>query len=81
MYMANRSRPRIQSFSSTSLSLSDVTHTFTRLLNDAATSVIPFGNINHPAKAWRSPEMAEAFAKRRKAFARAHCCEEEDDCM
>ena len=36
----------------TTLSLSKATHTFTKLLNDAATSVIPFGSINCPTKAW-----------------------------
>ena len=77
MYMADRSRPRLQSFSSTSFFCSEVTHFFTKLLNDAAISAIPFGNINHPAKAWQSPEIVEAVAKRRKAFARAHCCEED----
>ena len=53
----------------TTLSLSEATHTFTKLLNDAATSAIPFGSINRPAKAWWSPEVADAVAKRRKAFA------------
>ena len=57
----------------TTLSLSEATHTFTKLLNDAATSSIPFGSINRPAKAWWSPEVADAVAKRRKAFAKTHC--------
>ena len=57
----------------TTLSLSEATHTFTELLNDAATSAIPFASINRPAKAWWSPEVANAVAKRRKAFAKAHC--------
>ena len=48
-----------------------------KLLNYVATSTIPFGNINLPAKTWWSPEIAEAVAKRRKAFARAHCSEKE----
>ena len=61
----------------TTLSLSEATHTFTKLLNDAATSAIPFGSINRPAKAWWSPEVADAVAKRRKAFAKAHCSEED----
>ena len=61
----------------TTLSLSETTHTFTKLLNDAATSAIPFGSINRPAKAWWSPEVADAVAKRRKAFAKAHCSEED----
>ena len=65
MYMADPSRPRLQSFSSTSFFLLEVTHTFTKLLNDAAIFAIPFGNINHPAKAWWSPKIAEADAKRR----------------
>ena len=59
------------------LSLSEATHTFTKLLNDAATSAIPFGSINCPAKAWWSSEVADAIAKRRKAFAKAHCSEED----
>ena len=63
----------------TTLSLSEATHTFTKLLNDAATSAIPFGSINRPAKAWWSSEVADAVAKRRKAFAKAHCPEE--DCQ
>ena len=45
--------------------------------NDAATSAIPFGSINRPAKAWWSPEVADTVAKRRKAFAKAHCSEED----
>ena len=61
----------------TTLSLSEATHTFTKLLNDAATSAIFFGRINRPAKAWWSPEVADAVAKRRKAFAKAHCSEED----
>ena len=32
---------------------------------------------NRPAKAWWSPEVADAVAKRRKAFAKAHCSEED----
>ena len=63
----------------TTLFLSEATHTFTKLLNDAATSAIPFGNINRPTKAWWSSEVADAVAKRRKAFAKAHCYEE--DCQ
>ena len=47
------------------LSLSEATHTFTKLLNDAATSAIPFGSINRPTKAWWSSEVADAVAKRR----------------
>ena len=42
----------------------------TKVLNDAATSALPFGNINRFAKAWWSPEIAEAVA-------RAHCFEED----
>ena len=61
----------------TTLSLSEATHTFTKLLNDAATSAIPFGSINRPTKAWWSSEVADAVAKRRKAFAKAHCSEED----
>ena len=61
----------------TTLSLSEATHTFTKLLNDTATSAISFGNINRPAKAWWSSEVADAVAKRRKAFAKAHCSEED----
>ena len=61
----------------TTLSLSEATHIFTKLLNDAATSAIPFGSISRPAKAWWSPEVADAVAKRRKAFAKAHCSEED----
>ena len=55
------------------LSFSEATHTSTKLLNDAATSAIPFGSINHPA----SSEVADAVAKRRKAFAKAHYSEED----
>ena len=61
----------------TTLSLSETTQTFTKLLNDAATSAIPFGSINRPAKAWWYSEVAHAVAKRRKAFAKAHCSEED----
>ena len=61
----------------TTLSLFEATHTFTKLLNDAATSAIPFGSINRPAKTCWSPEVADAVAKRRKAFAKAHCSEED----
>ena len=61
----------------TTFSFSEATHTFTKLLNDAAASVFPFGNSNHPAKAWWSYEIAKAVAKRRKTFARAHCSEED----
>ena len=61
----------------TTLSLSEATHTFTKLLNNAATSAISFGSINRPAKAWWSSEIADAVAKRRKAFAKAHCFEED----
>ena len=61
----------------TTLSLSEATHTFTKLLNDATTSAIPFGGINRPTKAWWSSEVADAAAKRRKAFAKAHCSEED----
>ena len=57
-------------------SLSEATHTFTKLLNDLATSAIPFGSINRPAKAWWSSEVADAVAKSQKAFAKAHCSEE-----
>ena len=52
----------------TALSLSEATYTFTKLLNDAAASAIPFGNINRSAKAWWSPEIADVVAKPRKAF-------------
>ena len=38
----------------TTLSVSEATYTFTKLLNDAAASAILFGNINRPAKAWWS---------------------------
>ena len=48
----------------TTLSLCEATHIFTKLLNDAATSAIPFGSINRPAKAWWSPEVEDAVAKR-----------------
>ena len=58
-------------------SLSEATYTFTKLLNNTAASTIPFGNINRPAKAWWSPEIAEVIAKRRKAFERAHCSEKD----
>ena len=54
-------------------------HFITKILNDALTSAIPFGSINLPAKAWRSPKVAEAVEKRREAFATAHCSEE--DCQ
>ena len=54
-----------------------VATTKTKLLNDAATSAILFGSINRPAKAWWSPEVADAIAKRRKVFAKAHCSEED----
>ena len=57
----------------TTLSLSEASHTFTKLLNDAATSAIPFGSISRPTKALWSSEIADAVAKRRKAFAKAHC--------
>ena len=67
--------PNLSNF--TTLSLSEATHTFTKLLNDAATSAIPFGSINRPAKAWWSSEVADAVAKRQKAFAKAHCFEED----
>ena len=40
-------------------------------------SIVPFGSINRPAKAWWSSEVADAIAKRRKAFAKAHCSEED----
>ena len=59
------------------LSLSKATHTFTKLLNDAATSAISFGSINRPAKAWWSSEVADAVAKPRKAFANAYCSKED----
>ena len=58
-------------------SLSEATHTFTKLLIDAATSAIPLGSINRPAKFWWSPEVADAVAKLRKAFAKAHCSQED----
>ena len=61
----------------TTLFLSEATHTFTKLLNDAATSAISFGSINRPTKAWWSSEVADAVAKCRKAFAKAHCSEED----
>ena len=54
----------------TTLSLSEATHTFTKLLNDAATSAIPFGSINRPAKAWWSPEVADAVAKHQRHLQR-----------
>ena len=38
-----------------------------------ATSAIPFGSINHPAKAWWFSEVTNAIVKRQKAFAKAHC--------
>ena len=63
----------------TTLSLSKPTHTFTKLLNDTAASVISFSIINRPAKAWWSPKIADAVAKRRKSFAMAHCSKE--DCQ
>ena len=56
-------------------SFSEVTHNFNQLLDDAATSAVSFGDTNRSAKAWWSPEIAEVVAKRRKAFARAHCSE------
>ena len=52
----------------TTLSLSEATYTFTKLLNDAVTSAFLFGSINRPAKAWWSPEIADVVAKRRKGF-------------
>ena len=61
----------------TTLSLSEATHTFTKLLNDAAISAIPFGSISRPANAWWSPEVADAVAKRRKGFAKARCSDED----
>ena len=61
----------------TTLSLSEATHTFTKLLNDAATSAIPFDSINRLTKAWWSSEVADAVAKPRKVFAKAHCSEED----
>ena len=61
----------------TILFLSEATHTFTKLLNDAATSAIHFGSINRSSKAWWSSEVADAVAKRRMAFEKA-CCSEED---
>ena len=39
-------------FNFTRLFLFEATHTFTKLLNDAATSAILFGSINRPTKAW-----------------------------
>ena len=59
------------------LSFSEATHTFTKLVNDAATFAIPFGSINCPAKAWWSSEVADAVAKRRKAFVKAHRSKED----
>ena len=59
------------------LSISKATDTFTKLLNDDATSAISFGSINRLAKAWWSSEVADAVVKRRKAFANAHCSEED----
>ena len=62
----------------TTLSFSEATYTFTKLLNDAVASAISFGNINHPAKGWWSLEITDAVAKCQKAFAKAHCSEEDD---
>ena len=62
-------------FSLLFLSLSEATHTFTKLINDAATSAISFGNINRFVEVWWSAEVAEAVAKRRKAFEKVHCFE------
>ena len=59
------------------LSFHEATHTFIKLFNDANTSSIPFGSINRPAKAWWSSELADAVAERQKAFAKAHCSEED----
>ena len=55
-----------------SLSLSEANHYFSLLILDAAKVAIPFGSINRSAKAWWSPEVAVAVAKRRQLFARAH---------
>ena len=63
----------------TSLSLSEATSTLTKLFNDAAASTISFSNINHPAKAWWSPKIADAIAKCQKAFAKAH--RPKEDCQ
>ena len=59
------------------LSLSEATHTFTKLLNNATTSAISFGSINCPAKAWWSSEVTDAVAKCRRAFAKVHCSKED----
>ena len=50
---------------------------FLKSSNDAATFAIPFGSINRLAKAWWSSEVADAVAKRQKAFAKAHCSEDD----
>ena len=58
------------------LFLTEATHTFTKLLNER-TYAITFGNVIRSAKARWFPEIAEAVAKRGKAFAKAHCFEED----
>ena len=52
---------------------SEATHTFIELFNDAATSSIPFGNINRLDKTFWSPEIPEVSAKHGKVIARKHC--------
>ena len=59
------------------LSLSEANETFTNLILDAATFAIPYGSINRSSKAWWSPEISEAVANRRKAFATAHRSEQD----
>ena len=51
----------------------------TPLPNSMMLPLLPFLSAAStcPAKAWWSPEVADAVAKRRKAFAKAHCSEED----
>ena len=55
------------------LFFSEATHTFIKLFNDAATSVIPVCDINRVTKTFWSPEIPEVIAKHGKAIARKHC--------
>ena len=60
-----------------SLSLSSAAALFTSLTLNAAKSLIPFGRIKRPPKAWWSAEVEQAVSERRKAFAAAHRSDED----
>ena len=59
------------------LSLSSAAALFTSLALNAAKSIIPFGCIKRPPKAWWSAEVESAVSERRKAFAAAHRSDED----